>query len=104
MLGYLVHPPTTVRPPNNWPYETSTYSPWNPNPQTTRRTSTYSPWNQNPSTGACVSNSCEHGGICVSTGQVSYECKCVGAWRGLFCSYGMRQKFEITYIKFVSFS
>ncbi len=76
MLGFLVHPPTTGRtqPPYIWPERTSTYSPWNPN----------------PSTGACASHACEHGGICVPKGQVSYECKCVGPWRGLFCSYGMR--------------
>lgn len=49
--------------------------------------STYSP--SNP----CSSNPCEHGGICTPTGQMTYECKCVGPWRGIYCGVGMSSNF-----------
>ncbi|CAF1010162.1 unnamed protein product [Adineta steineri] len=47
----------------------------------------------NPSsTEKCMSNPCENGGICISTGQMTYECKCVGPWRGIHCSNGLKKR------------
>jgi hypothetical protein len=37
----------------------------------------------------CASNPCEHDGICISKGQMIYECKCIGPWHGIDCSVGM---------------
>ncbi len=48
---------------------------------------TYSPYNA-PS-GSCSPNPCEHKGICTQKGQMTYECKCVGPWRGINCNVGM---------------
>jgi hypothetical protein len=39
--------------------------------------------------GSCASNPCQHGGYCISTSQTSYECRCVGPWRGVTCNVGM---------------
>lgn len=38
-----------------------------------------------PSSGSCADNPCENGGICISKGQTTFECRCVGAWRGIYC-------------------
>ncbi len=54
--------------------------------------STYSP------SGACAGNPCEHGGICIPKGQMTYECKCVGPWRGIYCGVGMSLNFITIYI------
>ncbi|CAF0913025.1 unnamed protein product [Adineta steineri] len=45
--------------------------------------STYSPSYSTSS--ACALNPCEHGGICIPKGQLTYECRCVGPWRGIHC-------------------
>ncbi|CAM4786881.1 unnamed protein product [Rotaria magnacalcarata] len=33
----------------------------------------------------CNLNPCENGGRCIRKGEMSYECKCVGPWRGMYC-------------------
>ncbi|CAF2465481.1 unnamed protein product [Rotaria sp. Silwood2] len=33
----------------------------------------------------CDLNPCENEGICIRKGQMTYECKCVGPWRGMHC-------------------
>ncbi|UJR33541.1 hypothetical protein I4U23_020983 [Adineta vaga] len=38
-----------------------------------------------PSSSACASHACEHGSICIAKGQYTYDCKCVGPWRGIYC-------------------
>jgi len=38
-----------------------------------------------PSSGSCAENPCENGGICIPKGQTTFECRCVGPWRGIYC-------------------
>ncbi len=42
-----------------------------------------------PPSSACTLNPCAHEGICMPKGQMTYECKCVGPWRGINCGVGM---------------
>jgi len=85
---FLWHKSTTVatqRPPSvidNLVRPSSTRSPTEKPPIWTQK-STYSP--VYPSSGACSSNPCEHGGICIAKGQMTSECQCVGPWRGIYC-------------------
>jgi hypothetical protein len=37
----------------------------------------------------CASDPCENSGICFSKGQTTYNCKCIGPWRGIYCGVGM---------------
>ncbi len=69
VIENLFHP-TSTRSPSIWTQK-STYSP------------VY------PLSGVCTSSSCEHGGICTPKGQTTYDCKCVGPWRGIYCGVGM---------------
>ena len=38
--------------------------------------------------GACTSNPCKHGGLCIPKGPMTYECKCTDPWRGIDCDVG----------------
>lgn len=42
-----------------------------------------------PSSNPCSSDPCNNGGICTPKGQLTFECKCVGPWRGIYCGIGM---------------
>ncbi|CAF1079263.1 unnamed protein product [Didymodactylos carnosus] len=48
------------------------------------RTSTYSPSGSK----ACSSYPCLNNGICTPTGSLTYDCRCVGPWRGVTCGVG----------------
>ncbi|CAF0875253.1 unnamed protein product [Rotaria sordida] len=77
--------PSTERTPSildNLIRPSSTYS---PNEKSTSGTqySTSSP--SYSSLDPCALNPCDHGGICIRKGQMTYECKCVGPWRGIHC-------------------
>ncbi|CAF4350468.1 unnamed protein product [Rotaria sp. Silwood2] len=43
----------------------------------------------------CDLNPCENEGICIRKGQMTYECKCVGPWRGMHCGIDRRVKMEV---------
>ncbi|CAF1062921.1 unnamed protein product [Rotaria magnacalcarata] len=80
---FLFHKQTTNKPSSSPSVLDNLVRPSSFSPSLWTVKTTNSPWY--PSSGVCSSNPCEHGGICNAKGQNTFDCKCVGPWRGIYC-------------------